>query len=88
MIVVLQNQSRFVHDAYGSESPIVRESKLSNIEIPRTPTRAFHSIKETEILREDNLFMSIQSVTEIEDRVFRTEETRRSDKVYHAYSRF
>lgn len=68
--VLLTNQRRFVHDRYSGDSPIVKESVLIWIDIPNIPTSHVYSVKEIELSREDSLFMSIESITEIEDKTF------------------
>ena len=68
--MLLTNQRRFVQDEYSGDTPIVNESVLTWIDIPHRPTHQVYSVKETELSREDSIFMSIASVTEIEEKAF------------------
>ena len=80
--LLLTNQQRFVQDIYRGDTPIVNESVLTWIDIPLRPTHQVYSVKETELSREDSIFMSIASVTEIEEKAFQIEKT---DSINYAY---
>ena len=68
--MLLTNQRRFVQDEYSGDTPIVNESVFTWIKIPSRPTQLNYSVKETELSREDSIFMSIASVTEFEEKAF------------------
>ena len=48
----------------------MKESVLTWIEFPILPTTRMYEVTETELERDDNIYMSIEMVTEIEENAF------------------
>ena len=86
-MVLFQNQHRYELDNYSGETPIVKESVLNWIRFPTRPTTQIYKVKETELKREDNIFMSIESVTEIEENAFQLEYSHSINKVHRKQTR-
>ena len=57
--MILNNQRRFVSDKYDGDSPIVKESVITWIDFPLEPTIRIYNVQETNVEREDNIFMSV-----------------------------
>lgn len=64
---------RFNELEYENE-PVVKESIINWYEFPRQPVIKNISIKESKVVREDNLFMEIPGLTAVEQNFFHLEE--------------
>ena len=64
------NRKSFDQEDYYSETPIVKEKTLQWIPLPKTQTKVNMMLKMSEVMREDNLFMQINNLTEVEEPFF------------------
>ena len=55
--------------------------------MPIIPATHNYKVKETDLTREDSIYMSIASVTEIEEKAFLIEKTDSVNKVFNPNSR-
>ena len=75
-LVTLTNQKRFESDNYSRETPIVKESVTDWREIPREPQLITLEVRQTQLVREDNLIIAINDVTEFEEEYFSIEQNK------------
>ena len=88
MIGILQNRKRLETDKYDEGRPIVKESILNLLHFPKRPLRQDFEISETLIEHEDNLFMSIESVTTQESTAFQLDLEHSIDKIFDPRTRY
>ena len=64
------NRKRINLMEYSAESPVIEESFIRVISMPVLAKTMIYSVHMTEIVREDNLLMALEGITEIEDSLF------------------
>ena len=69
-IALWVNRKRLNLLDYTSETPIIKESHLHQMTIPKQVKSVEYDVHLSELEREDNLLMTLNGITDIEDSFF------------------
>ena len=66
---------------YSGDSPVINESFVEFIAIPKLSKTVIYSVQLTEIEREDNLMMALDGITDVQETFFNIEHHKELDRI-------